>query len=320
MTRRLMPMLLIALLSIGALAGCAQRKPVGPEKNMITRTVTLYYADANNERLVTEKRQITYREGEDKYRVTMEELIKGPKDRDHRANIPAGTRVYGTIRQNSHLIVDLSSHFSRFGGSMAEILGVASVVNTMTQFSGIDKVKILVEGNEYVGPSGQPRGFMSTFPARPEPPRTAGQEPPHTARQVMLYFSNPDATRVVGEKRVVEVPPGTSREEFIRMVLEELIKGPTRPNLHRTIPREARVLSVSIANNTAYVDFSREMHTKHWHGAAGEAMTINSIANTLTEFPYISKVKMTVEGKPMNIEHAVLTEPVGRNESMIAKP
>ena len=41
-------------------------------------------------------------------------------------------------------------------------------------------------------------------------------------------------------------------------------------------------------------------------GAAGEAMTINSIVNTLTEFAYIERVKMTVEGEPMLIEHVFL--------------
>ena len=65
------------------------------------------------------------------------------------------------------------------------------------------------------------------------------------------------------------------------------------------------------------MDFSEEMHTKHWGGATGEALTINSIVNTLTEFPYIQRVKMTVEGEPMNIEHAILEEPVERNEGMI---
>jgi germination protein M len=61
------------------------------------------------------------------------------------------------------------------------------------------------------------------------------------------------------------------------------------------------------------------MHTKHWRGAAGEAMTINSIVNSLTDYDYISKVKITVSGKPLAIEHIVADQPIGRNESIIQK-
>jgi len=77
------------------------------------------------------------------------------------------------------------------------------------------------------------------------------------------------------------------------------------------------VLSVKIEGDTANVDFSEEMHTRHWRGALGEAMTINSVANTLTEFDYVEQVMMTVTGNPMNIEHVILDVPVGRNEEMI---
>jgi len=84
-----------------------------------------------------------------------------------------------------------------------------------------------------------------------------------------------------------------------------------------TIPKEVYLLSVEIKDEIAYIDFSEEMHTKHWHGGTGEALTIASIVNTLTELEYIQKVKMTVAGEPMSIEHAILDEPVGRKEEMI---
>jgi len=65
------------------------------------------------------------------------------------------------------------------------------------------------------------------------------------------------------------------------------------------------------------VDFSQEMYTKHWRGAAGELMTVNSIANTMTEFENIKQVMPTVDGGPLSIEHMVVEEPLVRNESII---
>jgi germination protein M len=127
---------------------------------------------------------------------------------------------------------------------------------------------------------------------------------------VTLYFGNDQATAVVAETRTVSIPPGAAREDILRIVLEELIKGPQRQELFRTIPAEVKVRSVNIDGKTVSVDFSEEMHTRHWGGAAGESMTINSIVNTLTEFEGIELVKMTVAGEPMNIEHAILEDPL----------
>ncbi len=307
MSKRFMILLFMVLIAT-MLAGCVLQRP---QKDIIAKNVKLYYGDNNNERLVTEERQVSYRRGEDKYKATLEELIKGPLDESHRANISPETKVYGTIKQGSDLIVNFSREFNNLGGSIAEIVARGSVVNTMTQFEEINRVKILVEGNEYIGPSGQPFGFMEPFPTAVEPPQVTAE--------VTLYFGKKDATAVVGETRAITISPDTNREKFVKIVLEELIKGPERRDLSPTIPREVGVLSVEIGNGIAHVDFSREMHTKHPGGAAGEAMTINSIVNTLTEFVYIERVKMTVEGEPMLIEHAFLEEPVGRNEEMIER-
>ncbi len=308
MRKTLFFLIMILFTFTAILSGCAQAQDETSPKR-VSQTVKLYYSDQNNEKILPEERRISYLPAE-KYEVTLRELIKGPSNPDLSAHISPDTKVYGTIKQNDKIIVDLSREFNRFSGSVDEILAVGSVVNTLTQFEEISEVKILVEGNEYIGPSGQPRGFMKPFDI---------EAPQRQAREVILYFGNKDATAVVGETREIDITGVTDRAEFIRLVLEELIKGPQNNELSRTIPREVRIRSVNIEDGIAYVDFSEEMHTKHWHGAAGEAMTINSIVNTLTEFEYIEKVKMTVEGEPMAIEHLILDKPVSRNEDMIAR-
>jgi germination protein M len=298
------------ILVVAVCCGCSPRQTT-PQADLITETVQLYYGDANNEKMVTEERDVSYRSGEDKYTAVLEELLKGPENEDYTANIPADSKVFGTIKQRNDLIVNFSGEFNNFAGSMAEIIGLGSVVNTMTQFEEIERVKILVEGNEYIGPSGEPLGFMGPFPTEPEPPRITSE--------ITLYFGNDQATAVVGEKRVIEIPPDTNRERFIQLVLEELIKGPEKENIYPTIPKEVKVRGVSITDNLVHVDFSEEMHTRHTGGAAGESMTINSIVNTLTEFVYIDWVQLTVAGEPMAIEHVYLDMPLDRNEQMIQR-
>lgn len=302
-------MIYLLVLVVLSLPAACIKKAAPQQSVLITENVLLYYGGEGNEKFVSEERQITYREGEDKYEATLKELIKGPGNQAYIANIPKNTGVYGTIKQNKDLLVNVSSDFLNFGGSVAEIVAVGSIVNTLTQFAEIERVKMLVEGEEYFGPSGEPRGFMEPF----------AQNTTEADTEVILYFSNDQATAVVAETRTISVPPGATREDTLNIVLEELIKGPQRPELHRTIPPEVKVQAVMIDGKIAIVDFSQEMHTRHWGGAAGESMTINSIANTLTEFEGIDQVKMTVAGEPMSIEHAVLEEPLPRNEGMIQR-
>ncbi|MGD9676842.1 MAG: GerMN domain-containing protein [Vulcanibacillus sp.] len=152
------------------------------------------------------------------------------------------------------------------------------------------------------------------------PPVPNQSEVPETqSQEVTLYFANQNATAVAAEKRNIVLTTDSTREELFRSVLEELIKGPESTILYKTIPIEVKINSVELNGDILSVDFSQEMHINHWGGATGEAMTINSIVNTLTEFNDVNKVKMTVEGQPMSIEHSILEEPVGRNEDMIQK-
>ncbi|HOR85817.1 MAG TPA: GerMN domain-containing protein, partial [Bacillota bacterium] len=138
-------------------------------------------------------------------------------------------------------------------------------------------------------------------------------------KEITLYFADSQAMYVVPEKRSVFVKKDISETEFYRIVLEELIKGPESENLYRTIPEGVKILYIEREGDLLKVDFSREMHTNHWRGAAGESMTINSIANTMTELEDIKRVMPTVDGGPLSIEHMVVEEPLTRNESIIYK-
>ncbi|NSW83483.1 MAG: GerMN domain-containing protein [Syntrophothermus sp.] len=88
----------------------------------------------------------------------------------------------------------------------------------------------------------------------------------------------------------------TAKDTRIAAV-EELIQGtPTTPGATTVIPLGTKVLGLKVDKGLATVDFSREV-LKANVGSAGEALGIQSIVNTLTEFPGIERVSFTVEGK-----------------------
>ena len=136
---------------------------------------------------------------------------------------------------------------------------------------------------------------------------------------IVLYFANSQGTFVVPENRTIQIEKNATIEEYASKIIEELIKGPEGKNLYATIPSEVKILNVDVEGDTIYVDFSEEMHTKHWGGATGEDMTISSLVNTLTELEGIKYVLPSVEGMALNIEHMIVDHPLERMEEKIYK-
>lgn len=157
-------LIIICIIFSFSLYGC---KNSNTNESQNTDNILVFYGDENNVKIIAEEREITYSNDYEKYKLALEELIKGPIDNNLTTNISKNTEVISTVVDNNDIVVNLSSDFKTFSGSLAEIIGVGSVVNTLTQFDNIDRVKILIEGEEFIGPSGEPRGFMEEFPLDP---------------------------------------------------------------------------------------------------------------------------------------------------------
>jgi|GEM_PF-549873 len=112
--------------------------------------------------------------------------------------------------------------------------------------------------------------------------------------QVAVYYlkSNDSEIYLVREVHTVKKSEGVARA-----ALNELIKAdPVTPGAYRVLPAETEILGISIEDGLATVDFSGDVLNVNI-GAAGEALGISSIVNSLTEFPTVQRVKFTVDGR-----------------------
>jgi germination protein M len=304
--------LIIALTLIIVLSGCSLIK----QDTAISENIDLYFALKGNEGLDKEQRSIEYIDASDRYKKTLDEWVKGPSDLGKfEKSISDTVKVLGVTLEKDKLTVNLNQDFNTFGGVMHEAATIATLVNTMVQFPEVNSVRIMVEGKDMIAPSGNPYGYLSEIQFDPN---NIGQL---ENREVTLYFADDQAMYVVAEKRNINVEQNVSKDILIKALLEEMIKGPTNTDLYPTIPKEARVNSVVVVGERATIDFSEEMFTKHSKGAAGEDMTLTSIANTLTEIEGIREVVLLLNGKPLNIEHAIIdsNNPLTRAEDRILK-
>jgi germination protein M len=114
-----------------------------------------------------------------------------------------------------------------------------------------------------------------------------------------LYFVN-DQGKLSSETRYIDNTEASKGNESLATVLvKELINGPAKGSLlEATIPQGTKVNSdVTIKDNIATVDLSKEFVDKHQGGKKNEQLTLYSIVNTLTELKDIKSVQFKIDGK-----------------------
>lgn len=132
-------------------------KAVSPEGKKIP--LALYFATSDNSAVKAEKREVLVKDGAI-MRAAVEALINGPQSEELHQTIPEGTRLLGIKRDGDTAVVDFSKEFD-MANDVAGVVARVSLVNTLTEITGIEKVKILVQGKDLIGPSGMPLGAMA---------------------------------------------------------------------------------------------------------------------------------------------------------------
>lgn len=121
------------------------------EEQMRQTIVSLYFYNENTKSLVPEGRLIDVKELVDKpYDKLMELLIQGPNNRELSKTIPEGTKVNKIELKGDTLYIDFSKEFidNHEGGEEKEKATIYSIVNTMTNLTEINSIKILIDGEE----------------------------------------------------------------------------------------------------------------------------------------------------------------------------
>ena len=121
------------------------------EEQMRQTIVTLYFYNDTTKSLVPEGRLIDVKELVDKpYNKLIELLIQGPNNSELSKTIPDGTKVNKIELKGDTLYIDLSKEFvdNHEGGEEKEKATIYSIVNTMTNLTEINSIKILIDGEE----------------------------------------------------------------------------------------------------------------------------------------------------------------------------
>ncbi len=306
--KRIISVSVLIFVLICAVTGCVMNTSTDG------KLYNLYFANQQKNDLVVEQRNIDERGLERTARAVMAELIKGPATGDSHGVIPPKTVLIDLDIKDSVALVNFSKDYfpENDDTKIQELLARYSVVNTLCDIEGIDKVKIFIEGTELVNSSNVPVGALGKEDIMLN---STSSESAKTV-SVILYYPDKNLINLKEELRTVSMVDNSLE----KTIVHELLKGPEGEDLMSTIPAETKVLSVETKDGICFVNLSSEFITKHGHGSTAEAFTVYSIVNSLTELATVDSVQFLVEGKKAEvIKHMLLDSPYKRNEEYIHK-
>ena len=127
-----------------------ENKPAKNEKTEQSMNVKVYYPDDSGMRLVEVEREIIVDDSIDKYTAAVETLMIEPEEENLTRIFPKNAAIRSVKVRDGLAIVDFDGSILKgfVGGSTGEEFLIGSIVDTLTNFPEVKRVKFLVDGNE----------------------------------------------------------------------------------------------------------------------------------------------------------------------------
>ncbi len=121
------------------------------EEQVRQTIVSLYFPNKETNEINPEARLIDIKEIiNDAYEKLVVLLIEGPKNDKNKKIIPDGTKLNKTYLEEDCVVLDFSKEFLNYPkeDEKEKINLINCIVNTLTELTEINQVKILIDGNE----------------------------------------------------------------------------------------------------------------------------------------------------------------------------
>lgn len=190
---------------------------------------------------------------------------------------------------NGLLTLDFDEDYKNLRGTR-EILVRASIVRTLTQIPGVERMAFTVMGEQLTDAAGTAVGVMAadTFI------ENAGNEiNSYEKVDLRLYFANEAGDSLVEENRRNVVY--NSNISLEKLVVEKLVEGPMAEGAYPTVNPTTKIVSVTVKDGTCYVNLNDDFLNQPYNVASD--VTIYSITNSLVELSNVNRVQIAVNGE-----------------------
>lgn len=301
--KKLTSLLLSAAFLLSIFAGCSFTGSASDKQ--------IYYLSTDKTSITAVDYEYTAEDGRSQVKEALKMLSQDTEDIDYITTIPSSIEISRWELSDGALNLFFIGDYESID-VYTEILVRAAIVKTLTQIEDVKNVSIYVNNKPLVDSSGEAVGAMTadTFI------EDFGQETDSLlSTELKLYFASADGMSLVEENRTVYYSSNVTIE---KVVMEQLMKGPSTDGLLSAIPDSTKLNSISVTENgVCIVNFDSSFET----AIAGitEKVTLYSIIDSLTKLDNIKQVQILVNGSTPHLSNidVDLSAPISRNEDII---
>ena len=276
--------LFLSVILSGLLAGCSQKEMPRPTPE--EGKYLIYYLNTATTKLVPREYEAEATDKEALVDELMEQFLHVPKELDCQAALIDKVAYQGSRQEEQVLYLYFDVNYTGMKPER-EILCRAALTRTLTQIPGVDYINIYCGDQPLMDRQGNPVGMLASTDFIMNTSNVNAYE----KTELTLYFADSTGEKLVKEQREVVHNVTTSRE---KLVVEQLIAGPDRPGINATLPKDTKLLNVSVNENVCYLNFDASFLNNSLD--VKEYIPVYSIVNSLAAVSSVNKVQIAVNG------------------------
>lgn len=261
---------------------------IGCSGNGEGTAMNIYYLNPDGNALIQKE---YLRKADDPENAVTEVLkvLQEPEDiKEYHTTIPSSVEIESFRLKGDILELTFNETYLELAKS-SDVLLRAAVVQTMVQIPEVKYVSFYVGDEPLKDLSGKAIGMMC---AEDFVQNTGSSLKSYQETDLKLYFGNKEGTKLTMEKRSdIHYNINTSIE---KLVVEQLMKGPSADKSNGTIPNTVKLLGVSVKDGICYVNFDSAFLTDGYNQKPEVA--IYSIVNSIIANGNATKVQILVDG------------------------
>ncbi len=277
--------LLLCLLSV---VSCGNE-----EKMDKSRIYNIYVMNKDETKLSANEYAAVGESREEIIEELLDQLTATPERMEYKAPLSGNFELLGYSLEKGQLVLNFDERYKALPPT-TEVLARAAAVRTLTQVKGVDYVSFQVRSNPLLDTSGNVIGSMS---ADMFIDNTESEMNSRERVKIRLYFANAQGDKLIETNRTLEYSRYSTNISMERLVVEQLIGGPSeqvKDKVYPTMNPETRVVGVTVKDGTCYVNLNENFLTQIYNVSSD--VVIYSIVNSLVELPNVSRVQIAVNG------------------------
>lgn len=277
---RILFIFFLILLSCG-LMGCSKREEKVSEYK-------LFYINKEETKIVSVPYNPTGVSTDQLVDEFIQKMNEKPEDVSVKMAKPSYVNMVKYHIEQQQVYIDFDAGYYNMP-KVTEVLFRTAVVRTLTQIPGISYVSFYVGDTPLTDSMGNVVGIMTKSDFIEN---TGDEINTYQRANLTLYFANATGDKLVQTNVDVIYSSNISME---KLIIEQLIKGPSTDKVHPTISPDTKLLSVSIKDGICYVNFDEGFLKQSFE--VSESIPVYSVVNSLLELSNVNKVQISINGK-----------------------